>query len=191
MVTKQLDVDVYYDLGGKVDIQGMKVDIQIIIQRMKGKNPKMVTFDDKTDVMTVNVKERIDVLEARNKPFIIYHQSSATRAYSTINVQIRVENPLTSKMAILARHAKMPIIKTCDFVKVVTDIERLDEEFLDWFIDSDQVNNRTGDWYFGVVAIDTESNVTDILTDMASCEDSGIGSVKLSKDFGTETYDMR
>ena len=191
LVTKQLDIDVYYDLGGKVDIRGMTADITLVLQRMKSKNPNLVKFDDKIDVMTVNVKERTDVLKARSKPFIIYHQANVTRADSTINVQIRVENPLTTKMAIMAKYDKMPITKSCDFVKVVTDIERVDEEFMDWHITTEEVNNRTGSWYFGVVAIDTESNVTDVLTDMASCEDSGLESLKLSQDFGVETYDLR
>ena len=73
-----------------------------------------------------------------------------------MNVQISVENPLTTQMVIMARYAKMPIVKTCDFVKIVSKIERNDEEkreFFDWHITSELVNNRSGDWFFGVACI--------------------------------------
>jgi hypothetical protein len=43
-VTKQVDIDLYNDRGGKVDVTGMKVNIDIIIPRMKAKNPKAVSF---------------------------------------------------------------------------------------------------------------------------------------------------
>ena len=48
---------------------------------------------------------------------------------------------------------KMPLVKKCDFVKIVSKIDRTDFEFYDWHITSDQVKNRTGDWYFGVACI--------------------------------------
>ena len=108
------------------------------------------------DTTTVDVGLRVGTLSLRNKPPIIYHQVTAERAYSTMNVQISVENPLTTQMVIMARYAKMPIVKTCDFVKIVSKIERKDEEkreFFDWHITSEQVNNRSGDWFFGVACI--------------------------------------
>ena len=103
--------------------------------------------------MTVDVGLRTNTLGLRGKPYIIYHQVTADRPYSTINVQIRVENPTTTQMIIMARFFKMPIVKKCDFVKIVSEIDRSDGEFFDWFITTDQVNNRTGDWYFGVASI--------------------------------------
>ena len=111
------------------------------------------------DTMAVNVSLRIGTLSLRNKPPIIYHQVTAERAYSSINVQIRVENPLTTQMVIMARYAKMPIVKTCDFVKIVSEIKddegkhKTDLDYYDWHITSEQVNNRSGDWYFGVACI--------------------------------------
>ena len=43
--TKQIDIDIYYDHGGRVDIRGMKINIDIIIERMKIKDPEAVSFD--------------------------------------------------------------------------------------------------------------------------------------------------
>ena len=43
-VTKQIDVDLYNDKGGKVDVYGMKVNIDITIERMKPKDPEAVSF---------------------------------------------------------------------------------------------------------------------------------------------------
>ena len=109
--------------------------------------------------MAVNVSLRIGTLSLRNKPPIIYHQVTAERAYSSINVQIRVENPVTTQMVIMARYAKMPIVKTCDFVKIVSEIKdsqgqpMTDLDYYDWHITSEQVNNRSGDWFFGVACI--------------------------------------
>jgi hypothetical protein len=43
-----MDVDVYSDDGStKMDVKGMKVDIQIILGRMKSKNPNLVNVPGK------------------------------------------------------------------------------------------------------------------------------------------------
>ena len=48
-VTKQVDVDVLDNLGNKVDIQKLAAPIEIIIQRMKHKDPAAVNIPgDKT-----------------------------------------------------------------------------------------------------------------------------------------------
>jgi len=48
LVSKQMDVDVYSDDGStKMDVKGMKVDIQIILGRMKSKNPNHVNVPGK------------------------------------------------------------------------------------------------------------------------------------------------
>ena len=120
---------------------------------------ELITFNLIIDTMAVNVSLRIGTLSLRNKPPIIYHQVTAERAYSSINVQIRVENPVTSQMVIMARYAKMPIVKNCSFVKIVSEIKddqdqaKTDGDYYDWHITSDQVKNRTGEWYFGVACI--------------------------------------
>ncbi len=41
----KVDIDLYNDLGEKVPVEGMSVDIQIIIPRMKEKDPLAVSFD--------------------------------------------------------------------------------------------------------------------------------------------------
>jgi hypothetical protein len=43
-----MDVDVYSDDGStKMEVKGMKVDIQIILGRMKSKNPNLVNVPGK------------------------------------------------------------------------------------------------------------------------------------------------
>ena len=37
-------MDLYNDKGGKVDVYGMKVNIDITIERMKPKDPEAVSF---------------------------------------------------------------------------------------------------------------------------------------------------
>ncbi len=45
IVSKQMDVDVYSDDGTtKIDVKGMKTNIQIILGRMKFKNPSKVSI---------------------------------------------------------------------------------------------------------------------------------------------------
>ena len=43
-MTKQVDVDIYYDDGTKMDVSGMKVNIEIITPRMREKGPEYVTI---------------------------------------------------------------------------------------------------------------------------------------------------
>lgn len=43
-VTKQVDIDLYNDKGGRVDVTGMRVNIDIIIERMRRKDPDAVSF---------------------------------------------------------------------------------------------------------------------------------------------------
>ena len=48
IVSKQMDVDVYSDDGTtKIDVKGMKANIQIILGRMKAKNPSKVSIPRK------------------------------------------------------------------------------------------------------------------------------------------------
>ena len=69
----------------------------------------------------------------------------------------------------MAKFDRMMGPNDCDFIQVVNDIGQRDggnnmilcfkinfsdtSEWLDWFIGVEQVKNRTGDWYFGVVAL--------------------------------------
>ena len=76
-----------------------------------------------------------------------------SRPYSSINVQIFIPDPLETDMLLMARFGKMPLVKECDFVKIVSTIDSIDEDYLDWYLGSDEVQNRTGGWYFGVTYI--------------------------------------
>ena len=55
-----MDVDVYWDNGGKLDVYGMRVDIEIILERMKHKDPNKVKFET-TDQAMIDVKHRYNV----------------------------------------------------------------------------------------------------------------------------------
>ncbi len=41
----QVDIDLYDDKGNKVDVSGMNVNIDILIPRMREKDPVEVSFD--------------------------------------------------------------------------------------------------------------------------------------------------
>ena len=157
-VTKQIDIDLYGDAGGKIKVEEMDGDIDIILERMTSKDKSLASIP-KTVVNKVNVTDRLAILTARNKPPIIYHQLNVTRPYSSINVQILLQDPedidimANTDMLLMARHGKMPLVKECDFVKIVSSIDSVDEDYLDWYLGSDEVQNRTGGWYFGVTYI--------------------------------------
>jgi hypothetical protein len=87
----------------------------------------------------------------------------------------------------------MPIPKKCDYVKILSEVDVYDGAFLDWFITKEQVNNRTGEWYFGIVSVIVPDgdNITGVITDEAPCDSSGIDSATLDWDFNTTTYTMR
>ena len=44
LVTKQVDIDIYYDLGGKMEVKNIDGVIDIKIPRMEEKNEALVTF---------------------------------------------------------------------------------------------------------------------------------------------------
>lgn len=46
-VTKQIDVDVLDNIGNKLDIKGLEMDVEIIIPRMRYKDPNAVTIPGK------------------------------------------------------------------------------------------------------------------------------------------------
>jgi hypothetical protein len=77
-------------------------------------------------VTTVVVKSRTDALQHRKKPAIIYHKVAVPRTYSAIKVQLKLESHETSTMVIMLRHAKLPLVKTCDMVKVVRNITAME-----------------------------------------------------------------
>jgi hypothetical protein len=89
-----------------MEVYGMKVDIQIVLARMKYKNPALVNIP-KTLEKTVDPEERLATLKLRKKLPLIYHKMVTTRAYVTINVQLKVDDPITTRIVILARHGKL------------------------------------------------------------------------------------
>ena len=48
-MTKQVDIDIYYDLGGKMEVKNIDDEDGIILKipRMKKKKPELVDFDKK------------------------------------------------------------------------------------------------------------------------------------------------
>ena len=77
----------------------------------------------------------------------------------------QVENPL-NRLVILAKHGSMMLAGDCHFIQVpsqssemklklqvVNDVGARDADWVDWFIGVDKVQNRTGDWFFGVAAL--------------------------------------
>ena len=48
LVTKQVDIDIYYDLGGKMEVNNIDDEDGIILKipRMKKKKPELVDFDN-------------------------------------------------------------------------------------------------------------------------------------------------
>ena len=47
-MTKQVDIDIYYDLGGKMEVKNIDDEDGIILKipRMKKKKPELVDFDN-------------------------------------------------------------------------------------------------------------------------------------------------
>ena len=47
-MTKQVDIDIYYDLGGKMEVNNIDDEDGIILKipRMKKKKPELVDFDN-------------------------------------------------------------------------------------------------------------------------------------------------
>ena len=200
LVTKQMDIDIYEDLGGKLDVSGMQADIIVVLERMETKNKALVEIPE-SNTLTVDAESRLSTLQARGKPPLIYHQVNVTHPYSTINVQFMVPEPKQSRYVLLARHSKMPILKNCDFVKIVSQIPnevplKDGRRYMDWFIDPSLVQSKTGAWYFGLVAVKIDapknySHLPEMVTDLAPCATSGIQDVTLDWDWDNKKYTVR
>lgn len=70
----------------------------------------------------VNVANRVKALTRRNKPQLIYHYLNITRPYSTLNIQVKVDNPETSRLIVLGRYQSLPTLTKCDFIKPLIDV---------------------------------------------------------------------
>ena len=62
--------------------------------------------------------------------------------------------------------------------------------YIDWFIPTEKIANRTGSWYFGVVSIKGSDNVSAAIDDSGDCKDSGLTNDLLDKDFKTVNYTL-
>ncbi len=134
------------------------------------------------------------------------------RPYASWNLQVKVEDPLTTRILLLLRHKKLPTFKSCDIVRVLANVKKRDGEkrsptpkktftnppiytflldgFIDTFIRKEAVNNRTGDWYVGVMSLSSSFNLSHV-TDGGSCETNGMTKDWYSKEFFTTEYELR
>ena len=81
---------------------------------------------------------------------------------------------------------KLMLVDDCDFIKLVTNFTSVGDKWYDWFIGTETINNRTGDWFFGVVAL-KDPNLPNVLN--GSC--AGLTKADLLPDFGITRYDLR
>ena len=63
-----------------------------------------------------------------------------------------MENPF-ARLAVMVKFGKMMTPGDCDFIQPLTDVASRDADWIDWFIGVDKVKNKTGEWFFGVVAL--------------------------------------
>ena len=187
--TRTVDVDIYDENSEKVDIKGMNLPIKIKTKRMKEKD-KYTGLLNMPETRSVNVDQRLGLASRRNRLPIIYHKITVNKTYSTINVQIKGFNPY-NKLVIMAKKGKMMTASDCDFVQVVNDITARSEEWYDWFIGVDKVENATGEWFFGVAAINDD--IPESVRVNHSCKDLNSG--KFASDFNSTDdspfYDIR
>ena len=81
------------------------------------------------------------------------------------------------------------------FITMMTRIpfSYLAEGFLNWFMDREKIDNRTGRWFVGVMAIKADKgNVSTLLSaDEGTCEDNNIEKDWLDENFNTQSYNFR
>ena len=86
----------------------------------------------------------------------------------------------------MVKFEKMMMVDDCDFIKQVTNFTSVGNKWYDWFIGTDQVRNRTGDWFFGVVAL-KDASLPNVMN--GSCK--GLTKADILPDFGISRYDLR
>jgi hypothetical protein len=187
-LTRTVDVDVFDENSEKVVIASMSLPIKVWTNRMKEKD-KYLGLLNMPEPRSVNVEKRIKLAERRRRLPVIYHKITVNRTYSTINLQMRGFNPY-NKLVIMAKHGGLMTSSNCDFIQVVNDITTRDEEWVDYFIGVERVNNRTGDWFFGIAAL---NDIPDSVSVDHSCAELNTGS--FSNNFNTTdtepNYDIR
>ena len=89
-------------------------------------------------------------------------------------------------LAIMAKFEKMMKVDDCDFIQIITNFTSAGDKWYDWFIGTEKVKNRTGDWFFGVVALN-DTNKPSLAS--GSCE--GLTKDDLAPNYGFTRYDLR
>jgi hypothetical protein len=101
--------------------------ISLLIFRMRHKNPDAVTIPESAKSI-VETAPRLDKLQNRNKPALVYHYLNASIEYAALTVQLKVDNGNNTNIIILASHKKMPTMSKCDIVKVMRNNPMTGEE---------------------------------------------------------------
>ena len=93
-LTMTVDIDIYNEHSDIIDIKKLPEgsDIKIKIMRMKEKD-KILGVLNMTNPVVVDIGKRVDLIKRRNRAPIIYHQVTANKSFSTINVQLSAFNP--------------------------------------------------------------------------------------------------
>ena len=83
----------------------------------------------------------------------------------------------------MAKYARMMKVDDCDFIQIIDKVSQKHQgklsrksddhselllDWYDWFVSVEMVKNRTGDWYFGVVAL---KNTPKSVIQDGSCSD--------------------
>ena len=77
----------------------------------------------------INVENRLKTLTERGKKPLIYHQVNVTSTYFTMNVQVKVDKKSDTRLVVFGKHAKMPLVTNCDFLKVIGSEQKRDGRF--------------------------------------------------------------
>ena len=77
----------------------------------------------------INVENRLKTLTERGKKPLIYHQVNVTSTYFTMNVQVKVDKKSDTRLVVFGKHAKMPLVTNCDFLKVIGSEQKRDGKF--------------------------------------------------------------
>ena len=93
-LTMTVDVDIYNEHSEAIDVKQIPEgsSIKIKIFRMKEKD-KLLGVLNMTNPVIVDINKRLDLIKRRNRAPIIYHQITANKSFSTINVQMKSFNP--------------------------------------------------------------------------------------------------
>ena len=61
----------------------------------------------------------------------------------------------------MAKFQKMMKVDDCDFILPINNFTSIGDKWYKWFLGTDLVRNRTGDWFFGLVVL-KDPNVANV-----------------------------